>query len=259
MVKVLVADTCKSSLVMTTEIFKDRIPGCTVMIATTGAECVEIVKNNTLDMVVADFDLPDADGVNLTHVLRKIYNGPVVLTAFPEKIVNEAIEKELFAYADSLGWVPKPIKFEVMEEKIEKYILNKLRVIKRFDTNYPAMVIGKGAGRGKRAPKCSGNLNNLSLRGAGVLLEGEMKDIKIGDEITLNVDIPENILNGEVLEAKKVIGKKKASTIKTKTTKFKAKVAWADKKKTKLGFEFDKLTNAEMKQLDRLLRASMSE
>ena len=255
MVKVLVADTCKSSLVMTTEIFKDRIPGCTVIIAGTGEECVEMVNTHKFDMVVADFDLPDSDGVNLTHVLRKIYSGPVILTAYPEEIVNEAIEKELFTYADSLGWVPKPVKFEILEDKIERFILNKRRVLRRFDTDFTAVVVGKGAGRGKRAPKVTGSMNTLSIGGASMVLDDELKAIKIGDEIILNVDIPENIIKEDIEAAKKA---KKTPTIKTKTTKFKATVAWTNKKKTEAGFQFSKLSSSESKQIEKLLRASLT-
>jgi two-component system sensor histidine kinase TorS len=123
MTKILVADTCKSSLVMTTEIFKDRIPGCGVAIVGTGEECVNGASTEKFDMIIADFDLPDTDGVNLTHVLRKVYDGPILLTAFPEKIVEEAIQEELFSYRDSTSWIPKPVKFDVLEKKIEAFIL----------------------------------------------------------------------------------------------------------------------------------------
>lgn len=275
MVKVLVADTCKSSLVMTSEIFKDKIPGCTVVIALTGAECVELSQTQKFDMIIADFDLPDADGVNLTHVLRQTYDGPIVLTAYPEKIVNEAIKSELFAYVDSMGWVPKPVKFDVLEGKIEEFILKKRRVTKRFHTDFSAIIIGKGEGRGKRSPKITGNMNTLSVKGASMILDGEMKSIKVGDEIIINVDVPEDMLTGKVIakqievKIEKSVTKKSKSTavakkskntptIKIKTTKFKATVAWTNKNKTEAGFEFKKLTSGESRQIENVLRSYAS-
>ena len=57
MARVLIVDHLKST-VMTSEIFKDKISGCSVDIVKSGIDCVEYLKENRPDMIVADFDLP---------------------------------------------------------------------------------------------------------------------------------------------------------------------------------------------------------
>ena len=84
MKKVLIADTSKASIVMSSEIFKDTINGCSVDLASCGAQVIEKVKQNKYDMCLIDFDLPDVDGPFLILEIRKYYHGPVLLTAYPD-------------------------------------------------------------------------------------------------------------------------------------------------------------------------------
>ena len=108
---ILIADACKPSLVMSSEVFKDKIAGATILVASTGKQCLELLLVNKPDMCVVDFDLPDADGVTLITAMRKSYRGPILLTAYPDKIVEQAVHSDLFAFNDAGGWVPKPVKF----------------------------------------------------------------------------------------------------------------------------------------------------
>ena len=101
MTRVLIADTDKASIVMTSEIFKDKIPGTTVRVVAKGADCLQALSEETFDMVVVDFDLPDTDGISLTHEIRETFKGPVLITAFPGSVVQKAINAELFLYDDA--------------------------------------------------------------------------------------------------------------------------------------------------------------
>jgi CheY-like chemotaxis protein len=262
MLNILIADQIKSSLVMSSEIFKDKVPGCMVLVAESGQRVLEMVRDQRFDMVVIDFDLPDVDGVTLAHALREIYPGPVLLTAYPDKTAAEAIDKELFAYDDLSGWLAKPVKFEALAEKIDKFITNKARLTKRFETDIDTMLVGKGEGRGKRAPKVNGNIVKLSVNGALVKLDETIK-MKIGDEITLSMDFPED----EILDVSpqgttklpkgsgKSSGKKITPTIKTKASKVKATVAWVNKGKTEAGLHFCDLSDSQKKKLEWVIRS----
>jgi CheY-like chemotaxis protein len=260
MLNVLIADQIKSSLVMSSEIFKDKIAGCIVFVAETGQRVLEMVNEHKIDMVVIDFDLPDVDGVTLAHALREVYRGPILITAYPDKTAADAIHDELFAYSDVSGWLRKPVKFEDLAAKIEKFLLNKNRLVKRFDTDIEAMLIGKGEGRGKRAPKVNGNIVTLSITGALVKLDESTK-MKIGDEITMSMELPDEteiVVSPMAKSKKNVVAKKgtakQTATIKTKAAKVKATVAWVNKGKTEAGIQFCDLTDALKKKLESVLK-----
>ncbi len=186
---ILIADSSKSSVVMTSEIFKDKIPGCRVLVTGTGSECMRLVEAEKPEMCVVDFDLPDVDGVSLIIAMRHFYSGPILLTAYPDRIVNEAVDNDLFAYNDAGAWLAKPVKFDELSARIDTFLVNSQRLGKRFPVNFKTMLIGKGAGRGKRAPKASGNVVNLSLGGACVKMTSPMK-VKGGQELMLAVCLP---------------------------------------------------------------------
>jgi CheY-like chemotaxis protein len=239
MAEVLIIDTCKSSIVMTSEIFKDKLPGTLVTIASNGAQALEKLPLKAFDMVVVDFDLPDTDGVTLTKMLRKEFAGPILITAFPQTIVDTAIANDLFAYADSSSWVKKPIRFEDLSVKIDRFITRGFRLKRRFRTSIDAMLVGKGAGRGKRAPKIKGNIIKLSLGGALVKLEEHGK-LHQGDEITLSFCLPESKTN--------------TLSVPTTTQKIKAIIASTNKEKKEAGVQFDMLSDANRKTLETVIR-----
>lgn len=268
---ILIADAIKPSLVMSSEVFKDKITGATILVATSGKQCLEVLSQTKPDMCVVDFDLPDVDGVTLIHAMRKTFKGPILLTAYPDKIVEEAVKADLFAYNDSGAWIPKPVKFNVLSEKIDQFLLDQHRLGRRFDVLLDTLVIGKGAGRGKRAPKVTGRITNMSLGGALIELDEPMK-VQNGEEMMIALDLPED---GKPLRAKliaKPIAPKKpdAKNAKGRLTaapkksapkhipdaRVKCTVAWIDKKFTKAGIQFAKLSDSQKRGLEELLRNS---
>ncbi|MEZ4741556.1 MAG: response regulator [Bdellovibrionota bacterium] len=256
MTKVLIADQIKSSLVMTSEVFKDKIPGCIVFVSASGQECLEILSRESVDMIVIDFDLADTDGITLYQILRGMYDGPILLTAYPDAVVGEAIKSELFVYSDVSDWLAKPFKFENLSEKIDHFLFNKSRIFKRFNADIETMLIGKGAGKGKRSPKVAGNIITLSASGALVKLDNIVK-MKIGDEVTVSVDFPVNISQErrKPISSKKSTNKKdQAQVLKTKSAKIKAKIAWLNKGKTEAGIQFNSLSDPQRKMLENMMR-----
>jgi CheY-like chemotaxis protein len=266
---ILIADACKPSLVMSSEVFKDKIAGATILVAANGRQCLELLAQKP-DMCVVDFDLPDTDGVTLIHAMRKSYRGPILLTAFPDKIVDEAVNSDLFAFNDAGGWIPKPVKFDILSAKIDQFLVEKNRLGRRFETALDTLIIGKGAGRGKRAPKITGRIVNISLGGACIELD-ELLKIKGGDEMMVALSLPAE--GAPVVKAKPAptLGKKPAlkpgaKARPTPTTKkpvipeskIKATVCWVDKKSSRAGFAFARLTDIQRKALEELLRGSQA-
>lgn len=290
MTTVLIADACKPSLVMSSEIFKDKIPGAIVLVAATGKDCLDILQAQNPDICVVDFDLPDADGVSLVAAMRKVYKGPILLTAYPDAVVSAAVSTELYAFNDASGWIRKPVKFDDLSAKIERFLLNKYRLGRRFDVKLKTQVVGKGAGRGKRSPKVAGKIVNLSLGGVCIEFDQVFK-VKGGQEIVISLPLParaggSSAVEVAVIEAsqtekpskatKPVKGEKtkKASRIgamaaeadveltlatagpirRGAEAKVKATVCWLDDSSRTAGLQFGKLTEVQRRGLENLLR-----
>ena len=255
---ILIADACKPSLVMSSEVFKDKIPGACILVANSGKQCLEVLQTEKPDMCVVDFDLPDADGVALINAMRKTYRGPILLTAYPDANVESAVLTDLFAFNDAGAWIQKPVKFDALSEKIDQFLLDKHRLGKRFNVEgmeMETLVIGKGAGRGKRAPKVSGRIVNLSLGGVCVEIDEHMA-MKGGEEMTVALDLPPVQLKPK-RKTKTTAAKKKTKKAKSAAeAKIKCKVCWVDKKNLQVGFAFNRLTEVQKKGLESLLRSS---
>jgi CheY-like chemotaxis protein len=198
-IKVHIIDASKASLVMSSEVFKDKIPGSIVSYSLTAKEGLahlqSRVDQDTPTAVVVDFNLPDADGVTLTKELRKFYNGPIFITAHPDKIIDLAVNEELFFYHDACCWIPKPVRFDVLEKRIEQFVINRHRILKRFDVNYPTLLTGKGEGRGKRAPKFDGRLINISIGGVCMAVNNPGKLLR-DEEFIVTLGVPSGSLQG---------------------------------------------------------------
>jgi CheY-like chemotaxis protein len=198
-IKVHIIDASKASLVMSSEVFKDKIPGSIVSYSLTAKEGLahlqSRVDQDTPTAVVVDFNLPDADGVTLTKELRKFYNGPIFITAHPDKIIDLAVNEELFFYHDACCWIPKPVRFDVLEKRIEQFVINRHRILKRFDVNYPTLLTGKGEGRGKRAPKFDGRLINISIGGVCMAVNNPGKLLR-DEEFVVTLGVPSGSLQG---------------------------------------------------------------
>lgn len=198
-ITVHIIDSSKPSLVMSSEAFKDKIPGSIVSYSLTAKDGLIAVQakqgREAFDALVVDFNLPDADGVSLIKELRKFYKGPIFMTAYPDKIVDYAVREELFHYHDACCWIPKPVRYDVLEKRIEQFLVNRHRLGKRFDVNYPSLMIGKGEGRGKRAPKFDGRLINISMGGL-CLSFASSANLKRDEEFVVTMGVPEGMIEG---------------------------------------------------------------
>ena len=242
MATVLIVDASKPSLVMTSEAFKDKVPGTVIETAGSGKEAIEYFQSGKKpDLLVVDFDLPDADGPALVDLIRKHFDGPVLMTAYPTPEVTQAVEENLFTCNDARSWIQKPIKSDNIAKTIEKFLVQKYRIDRRYESSFETKIIGKAAGRGKRAPKVSGNVINLSIGGACVELKGSMK-MKKNEEITMMFALPQ-LDDGSMPRSRSAIA----------DAKVKATVAW-NSRKGKVGLTFGRLSDLQKKSLEMFFR-----
>lgn len=244
MTTVLIADACKPSLVMTSEVFKDKIAGTIVDVVMTGKEAMDYLMKNQPDLCVVDFDLPDVDGPSLIEAIRKVYSGPILMTAYPDKLVEKAVSDHLFTFNDASDWISKPINFEELSNKIDRFLIEGFRIGRRFESDMETQLVAKAAGRGKRAPKVQGRIVNLSLGGARIKLQGSLK-MKKAQELTMTINLP-------VVEPKGREASNNPAPV-TGETKIKAKVAWINTE-GEVGLQFARLTDLQRKGLENYFR-----
>lgn len=259
MTTVLIADAIKPSLVMSSEVFKDKIPGAEIIVASTGEDAIRLVEERKPDICLVDFDLPDVDGPALVIALRKVYQGPILMTAFPDKNVEKAVEDHLFAYNDASAWIRKPLKFDEISAQIDKFLIERQRTGRRFSTDLPMQLIAKASGRGKRAPKASGKILNISFGGACIQLDSSLKMAK-KQELTLSLTIPDTSIEFQRARASKSKDNRASLTTSNRggasETKIKATVAWVSKE-GQVGLKFSKLTDLQQKGLELFLRGEV--
>jgi CheY-like chemotaxis protein len=245
MPSILIVDENKPSVVMTSEIIKDHVQGVTVDVVSFGKACLDAVQSKKYDLVVIDFDLPDSDGVTLSKLVRNHFEGPILLTAFDDEVVREAVEAEMFFYSDVCSYIKKPIVATDFVAKLEKFLLKKESIQKRFATDFPMEIFKSSAVKSKKIPTVKGRVMNLSIGGAGIKMGVPLKG-KVGDEVSLIFDFKKN--------AKKQNSKTKENAT---FTKIKAQLVWLDKTKKKANFEFKGVNEKVLKELEALLRTSI--
>lgn len=254
MPSILIADACKPSVVMTSEIFKDKIPGISILVADSGRAALEVLSEQIPDLCVVDFDLPDVDGPALVETMRKTFNGPILMTAFPDSIVDQAVAENLFTYTDASNWLSKPVEVSKMSAVIDKFLTEGHRINKRFESNLATQLVAKASGRGKRAPKVSGNIINMSVGGVCVKLSGNMK-LKKQQELTMTLNLPIETVKDRSQKAANTTSKKTTSRKSTELAndiKIKAKVAWVTS--GCIGVQFGRLSDLQKKGLLDYLR-----
>ncbi|UCB56496.1 MAG: response regulator [Candidatus Omnitrophota bacterium] len=68
---------------------------CQVTPAYTGAEAIEQFKKERPDLILLDLRMPDIDGLDILHIIRKLdSNTPViVITAYPEDLKDVSLDE----------------------------------------------------------------------------------------------------------------------------------------------------------------------
>lgn len=92
--------------------FMNRL-GHKVTVAMSGAEAEAAIDDHDIDLILMDINLPDTDGVTLTHVLRKKADCRIPTIAFSAHVFRQEIESYLEAGLD--GFLGKPVQFDQMK------------------------------------------------------------------------------------------------------------------------------------------------
>lgn len=234
MTKLLIADPSKAGLVMSTEVFKEKIPGIDIVVAKNGKEFLNLLPNFKPDIGIVDFDLPDVDGTTLIRYAKDIFAGPILLTAYLDDSIREVVNSELFAFEDAGNCIEKPVRSEKLAKVIDKFLINKKRVLKRFEATGKLELSGDD-----NFGKLQGVLVNISLGGICLKYIQMSNSPVLGQEVTLILYLPNNSTEENF-----------------SSTEFKAVLRWIDRENHKMGIKFSHLSDQQRQILEDSLRCS---
>lgn len=114
----LVVDDKESNRRLISRFVKSR--GDDVILATSGREAVELVKEHDVDMVLMDINMPDMDGYIAAKKIKEIRSNHYLPIIFISALSEEdALEKALEAGGDD--YVSKPVRFGILSSKIDAH------------------------------------------------------------------------------------------------------------------------------------------
>lgn len=236
MPKLLIADPSKAGLVMSTEVFKEKVPGIEIIVAKDGEEFLRLLPSVKPDIGIVDFDLPDVDGTTLIRYAKDIFAGPILLTAYLDDSIREVINSELFAFEDAVNCIEKPVRSENLAKVIDKFLVDKKRVLKRFQVTGNLELFDDEQ---KNLGKIQGILINISLGGACLECTQISDELTLGQEVTLALYLPSDSVEENF-----------------SSTEFKAILRWIDRENRKIGIKFSHLSDQQRQVLEDSLRYS---
>lgn len=117
--RILVVDDNKVNRTVASQILQKS--GCHVHLAASGPEAIELVKNNALDLIFMDIQMPKMDGIQTMKNIRALgleNLAPIVaMTAY-----SMEDDREKFMSQGMDDYVAKPIRAVTIIEKVKSYI-----------------------------------------------------------------------------------------------------------------------------------------
>ncbi|WP_298519158.1 ATP-binding protein [uncultured Kordia sp.] len=115
--KMLVVDDNKINQMLTKKILSTK--KITSDIVTSGAEAIEIVKNNHYDLILMDIHMPEMDGYEATTAIRK-FNKEVPIIAFTAVSLDDSLPKIINSGMNDM--IIKPFEATQLFALIHKYM-----------------------------------------------------------------------------------------------------------------------------------------
>jgi len=117
--RILIADDSASMRQLITFSLKDA--GYEVIAAADGAEALEKLKSERVNLIVTDLNMPKMDGISLIRAVRKSLGGrftPIVMLTTESMPAKKQEGRE----AGATGWIVKPFKPEQLIAVVKKVI-----------------------------------------------------------------------------------------------------------------------------------------
>ncbi len=108
---ILIVEDIKINLILIKNLLKNLFPKAQIREANNGKEAIELVKENTPDLILMDVQMPIMDGITATKEIRSMDNGEylnIPIIALTAGVSNQ--EKEECFKAGMCEFIPKPIE-----------------------------------------------------------------------------------------------------------------------------------------------------
>ena len=116
--KILIIDDNINSIELTKEIINTFMPDINVLQALNGPDGIEIVKNNNVDLILLDLNMPDMNGIEVCHKLRNdksVHYAPIIF------LTGMNVDSSVRAKALTMGgeeFITKPIQTQELVARI---------------------------------------------------------------------------------------------------------------------------------------------
>jgi len=115
--KLLIVDDVEMNYILLSEILNDT--NINITWCEDGKDSVELLKNESFDIILMDVKMPIMDGLTATKIIKKINSEiPIIIQS---AFAMETDKIEAFK-AGCDDYISKPIKFETLIETIYKYM-----------------------------------------------------------------------------------------------------------------------------------------
>lgn len=129
---VLIAEDIPMNMMLIRNYINTLLPGTEIREAVNGKEVLDFVKNEPIDLILMDVQMPIMDGLEATKEIRKWEaggekEGHVPIVALTAGALKEEENRALESGMD--GFLPKPIERKKLESFLEKYIEKNLPLL----------------------------------------------------------------------------------------------------------------------------------
>ncbi|SDR65024.1 PAS domain-containing hybrid sensor histidine kinase/response regulator [Christiangramia echinicola] len=122
---ILIAEDNPVNKFLANTIIKKALPNANLFQAENGEEAIEQFKNQELDLIFMDIQMPILSGFEATQEIRKLEkeNSHIPIIALTARTVKDEMEKYLELGMDD--YLSKPVVLEDIKEKIIQYLISK--------------------------------------------------------------------------------------------------------------------------------------
>ena len=165
---------------MTAEVFKDKLSPLHLRVVSSGQEALELLSKTSFDLLVADFDLEDCDGITLLEQVSQEQSLPLILTAFPEDRPSTLLGKTPFK--EPPLWLKKPLCAHKLAAAIHSIFFQSLQSSRALAKPLIAWIQGPE----KALCKTQGYITHMGLEGA-TFQSRAPASLSKGESVTLNL------------------------------------------------------------------------
>ncbi len=96
------------------------LPGVQLMDAANGLDAIEKLKNQDVDLILTDMNMPELDGAGVIRAVRQVFKKDTPIIIITSK--GEHLDRERGLALGANGYLTKPLDILEFREKILKYL-----------------------------------------------------------------------------------------------------------------------------------------